>query len=233
MSDGRGRLFGGIAALAVLWIVVYWWWEPRGATISFDPGPASADAGTGSLVDSERPRVVEPRGASPVVQEPVAVAPRPTPPPAPPVVKEEPRPPVPAVIPPQFREYAIRDGDTLEAIARRELGSSRHVEAILAANPLMSPDRLTIGRVIKLPIDPKNIQGKPNPDAPVASSPVTKAIATEYTVKSGDSLSKIAREVYGSTAYDELIFQANRDQLNSKDDLQIGQKLKLPPKEER
>ena len=46
----RGRFFGGIAALAVLWIFVYWWWEPRGGAISVDPGPPAGDPRSGEVV---------------------------------------------------------------------------------------------------------------------------------------------------------------------------------------
>ena len=49
-----------------------------------------------------------------------------------------------------------------------------------------------------------------------------------YTVKPGDTLSKIARELLGNaSAYNE-IFKANRDQLNDPDKIQPGQVLKIP-----
>jgi hypothetical protein len=47
MSDNIGRIFGIIAALAALWILVYWWWEPARPRITFDPSaPATANAAT-------------------------------------------------------------------------------------------------------------------------------------------------------------------------------------------
>lgn len=49
-----------------------------------------------------------------------------------------------------------------------------------------------------------------------------------YTVKSGDTLSKIAKEMLGdSNAYME-IFNANRDQLNDPGKIKPGQTLKIP-----
>ena len=49
-----------------------------------------------------------------------------------------------------------------------------------------------------------------------------------YTVKSGDTLSKIAREQLGDAhAYME-IFNANRDQLSDPDKIKPGQTLKIP-----
>jgi LysM repeat protein len=62
--------------------------------------------------------------------------------------------------------------------------------------------------------------------APAASAPA--AAVTTYTVKPGDTLSKIAKEHLGNAnAYME-IFNANRDQLTDPDKIKPGQVLKLP-----
>jgi nucleoid-associated protein YgaU len=51
---------------------------------------------------------------------------------------------------------------------------------------------------------------------------------TTYTVKAGDTLSKIAKEALGnSNAYME-IFNANRDQLDDPNAIKPGQVLKIP-----
>jgi nucleoid-associated protein YgaU len=51
---------------------------------------------------------------------------------------------------------------------------------------------------------------------------------TTYTVKAGDSLSKIAKELLGdANAYHE-IFNLNRDQLADPDKIRPGQVLKIP-----
>ncbi len=49
-----------------------------------------------------------------------------------------------------------------------------------------------------------------------------------YTVVSGDSLSRIALQVYGKASRWPAIFEANRDQLSDPDRIQPGQVLKLP-----
>ena len=54
---------------------------------------------------------------------------------------------------------------------------------------------------------------------------------TTYTVKSGDSLSKIAKREYGDAAQWKRIFEANRDQIDNPDLIHPGQELKIPPKE--
>lgn len=50
-----------------------------------------------------------------------------------------------------------------------------------------------------------------------------------YTVASGDSLSKIAKEFYGKASAWPAIFEANRDQLDDPDRIKPGQVLKIPP----
>ncbi len=49
-----------------------------------------------------------------------------------------------------------------------------------------------------------------------------------YTVKSGDSLSKIAKEYYGNAGQYMKIFEANRDKLSDPNKIQPGQELVIP-----
>ena len=49
-----------------------------------------------------------------------------------------------------------------------------------------------------------------------------------YTVKSGDTLSKIASEFYGKPTEYNKIFEANRDQLSNPDAIRPGQELTIP-----
>lgn len=51
-----------------------------------------------------------------------------------------------------------------------------------------------------------------------------------YVVKSGDSLSKIAKQEYGDAMAWKTIFEANKDVLKDPDKIFPGQKLKIPPK---
>lgn len=50
-----------------------------------------------------------------------------------------------------------------------------------------------------------------------------------YTVKSGDTLSKISKQMYGDSDEYMRIFYANRDKLNDPDMIQVGQQLTIPP----
>lgn len=56
----------------------------------------------------------------------------------------------------------------------------------------------------------------------VAPEPVT------YTVKAGDTLSKIAKELLGDANAYPKIFDANRDKLSDPDKIQVGQVLTIP-----
>lgn len=51
-----------------------------------------------------------------------------------------------------------------------------------------------------------------------------------YTVKQGDSLSKISQSVYGTSLDWQRIYEANRDLLPTAHALKVGQVLKIPPK---
>jgi len=52
--------------------------------------------------------------------------------------------------------------------------------------------------------------------------------ATFYTVKSGDTLSKIAREHYGNANQYPKIFEANKPLLKDPDEIYPGQVLRIP-----
>ncbi len=62
---------------------------------------------------------------------------------------------------------------------------------------------------------------KPGVAAPVSSMKT-------YTVKAGDTLSKISREFLGDANGYMRIFEANKDQLSDPDKIQPGQVLKIP-----
>ncbi len=62
------------------------------------------------------------------------------------------------------------------------------------------------------------------------ADPAVRPAGDTYTVKSGDTLMKIAREVYGSASHYKHILNANKDQLGEDGNkLRIGQVLRLPP----
>ncbi len=231
MNDSVRRTAAGVLALVVLWICVYWWWpsEPR---ISFAQADSAADSDQNA---SDVDQLPAPRREVP---PPEQARPLPVPQPPGPAPQDEPsRTPVPAplVTPPEFIEHTVERGETFGSISRRYFGSTRHANDIARANPFIDPSRLRPGRVIRVPKDPENIQGKPAvPSSPV--TPVTPAPGSinydkprSYTVVAGDTLSRISQKMYGTQANTTLIFESNRNLLASPDDLAIGQVLVIPP----
>jgi nucleoid-associated protein YgaU len=67
----------------------------------------------------------------------------------------------------------------------------------------------------------------PSPQAASASAGGAGGSKT-YTVKAGDTLSKIAKEIYGNANEYHKIFEANQDKLQSPDKIQVGQELVIP-----
>jgi nucleoid-associated protein YgaU len=69
--------------------------------------------------------------------------------------------------------------------------------------------------------------GGPSQAASVAGSAASGGMQT-YTVKPGDSLSKISEQFYGTAGQYMKIFEANRDKLTDANKIQPGQVLKIP-----
>jgi len=75
------------------------------------------------------------------------------------------------------------------------------------------------------PADFSNVQSK------VTSTAASVPVATQtYTVAKGDTLSKIAKQFYGSANRWKLIHEANLAQIKNPDLIKPGQVLVIPPK---
>ncbi len=129
------------------------------------------------------------------------------------------------VAPAGTTEYSIARGDSFSSIAKK-FGVS--VRAITDANPNVVPTKLQIGQKLQVPAP----TAAPAPGAEYApvSSPAPVAAASgsasskSYTVKSGDTLSKIASQ-------HRVTVKAVRSANNLKTDrIKVGQKLKIPVK---
>jgi len=59
-------------------------------------------------------------------------------------------------------------------------------------------------------------------------APRAEPEGTYYDVKSGDTLSKIAKQFYGDANRYQEIFEANRPMLKNADEIYPGQKLRIP-----
>ena len=69
---------------------------------------------------------------------------------------------------------------------------------------------------------------KDMPDFSNVKSGSSSTATRTYVVKSGDSLSKIAKREYGNAQDWKRIFEANRDIIKDPDKIYPGQELKIP-----
>jgi len=129
------------------------------------------------------------------------------------------------------RSYVVKNGDTLGSIAQRELGSTKRWKEIEALNGV-KPERLAVGMTLKLPAggvesaQPMLVrETTPLKPKPAAREPQAPAART-YTVRSGDSLSRIAAAQLGNADRHGEILALNPGVRPEK--LSIGQVLRLP-----
>lgn len=80
----------------------------------------------------------------------------------------------------------------------------------------------------KVTLTAGNQYGIAKVDCQIEVSETGAAEAQLYTVKSGDSLSKIAKAFYGDVSKYPLIFEANKPMLRDPDKIYPGQALRIP-----
>ncbi|MFK7996618.1 MAG: peptidoglycan-binding protein LysM [Granulosicoccus sp.] len=73
-----------------------------------------------------------------------------------------------------------------------------------------------------------NVQGVTDVDVSGLDAPAPEAGVMYYTVKSGDSLSKIAKEYLGDAMAYPSIFEANREVIKDANLIYPGQKIRIP-----
>ena len=155
------------------------------------------DTNTVAAVDTNTPSV---EASNPPVAAPPVVAPAPT--------------PVPEAA---GTEYVVVKGDSLAKIAKKH---GVTLSALKAANPGVEPTKLKVGQKLSIPAG-----GSPAAaPATGTSSGVESSGGEAYTVKSGDTLTKIAK-AHGTTV--KAIKAASN---LATDHIKVGQKLKIPAK---
>lgn len=176
-----------------------------------------ASADNTSNVDTNLPTITDTNIAStevsnpPVILPPVATN---VPPPAPVLIPQPVAPEVAA-----GADYVVVKGDTLGKIAKK---NGVTLKALKDANPGVIPTKLKVGQKLTLPAGGSS--------AATASTGVSAGAATAdvsgdtYTVKSGDTLTKIAK-ANGTTV--KALEAANG---LSTTKIKVGQKLKIPVK---
>lgn len=105
-----------------------------------------------------------------------------------------------------------------EQIAALQAGGARLVQRVTGSDPITTQAILDAlverGRRFLSPDD--------------ISPPPPEAEPTTYTVQPGDTLSSIAKQVYGQASLWRIIFDANRDILDSPSLVKPGQVLRIP-----
>lgn len=88
------------------------------------------------------------------------------------------------------------------------------------------PDRETAEKMI---IAAGNNEGVAEVESHLEIENDSQAESTMYEVKSGDTLSGIAKQHYGNASKYPVIFEANRPMLSDPDKIYPGQVLRIPP----
>lgn len=127
------------------------------------------------------------------------------------------------------RSVRVREGDTLEKIARRELGDAARWREIQQLNGV-DPRKIKVGQVLQLPGAP-GTAGAAGMAAPAAGAPSAGAPEAagerSYVVQSGDTLSSISQSVYGTSKHWQRIQQHNG--ISDPRRVRAGQTLRIPP----
>jgi LysM repeat protein len=158
------------------------------------------------------PTFVGPSGQPPVITQPTSPPPSSTPPTVTPPPQQLTAPP-PAPTEPE-KEHTVAKGDSFYTISKK-YGVT--VRAIAEVNPGVDSSRLKIGQKLKIPAS-SAARAATNGGGTAAGDEKT------YTVKSGDTLMKIAKS-HGVTV------KALRSANNLRTDrITVGQKIKIPAK---
>ncbi len=158
----------------------------------------------------------------------------------------------PAARVPSTRVVLVKAGDVLSLICQRELGTVRRMDEVLALNPGLDPDRLSIGQRLRMPVGEvapgpaagtfvtsmvdrsKVVAAKSAPLGRIAASQArlkagaaaTAPSGAGYTVRPGDVLGSIAQRELGSVRRLGEIVAASPGL--DPDRLVVGQTLRMP-----
>jgi len=128
---------------------------------------------------------------------------------------------------PAGAEYTVKSGDTLEAIARAQLGDGQKWRSIVEMNPGLDPKALKVGQKLKMPAGGTAMAKESSAPTSGAANPANNT----YTVQKGDTLVAIARKFYGGDSDWKRILDANTSVLKGDAAaLRPGMKLTIPAK---
>lgn len=140
---------------------------------------------------------------------------------------------------PTSTSYTVKPGDTLWIISQHFYnGDGTKWKMIQDANKIQDPSKLKAGMVLTIPDASVTTYRATAPavtDTPVGAYTPSTTGGKYHTVAKGDTLWKLARKYYNDNSKIDLIFEANRDKMSTRETtLQPGWKLLIPdaPKKE-
>jgi LysM repeat protein len=120
----------------------------------------------------------------------------------------------------QFLNLHVQDNKLfIKGIAPTEEAKNKFWDQIKLVNP--NQDDITAD----ITVDERRAMG--------AAAGGGQGTGQTYSVKSGDTLSKISKQYYGDSSEYMRIFYANRDKLSDPDRIQVGQELVIPPDDDK
>ncbi len=126
------------------------------------------------------------------------------------------------------KSEAVKQAKTIESEAKNNgLGGDFRVlvegETVKLEGKV--PDQETLEKVV---LTAGNVEGVSEVDTSAIETESSGDESVFYTVKSGDSLSKIAEEFLGDAMKYPVIFEANKPMLSDPDKIYPGQMLRIP-----
>lgn len=128
--------------------------------------------------------------------------------------------------------YTVRKGDSLSKISKRVYGSIAEWKTILRDNPqITNPNLIFPGDQIKVMIRDQETLAYANQNAPAPTmqhahhGQANQAGSVTWTVRKGDSLSKIAKAHFGSYKAWKTIWNQNRGTVPNPNRIEVGQVL--------
>ena len=126
------------------------------------------------------------------------------------------------------RIHVVKSGESFWTIAKNEYGNPSYYSHLARANPKVDPSKLKAGMRITIPskddVVPRTVAA-----SALMSEPQTIDETRQYRVQKGDSLSTIAKKLYGRADMADRIYQANRDVIGANPSaLKLNAVLTLP-----
>jgi nucleoid-associated protein YgaU len=125
--------------------------------------------------------------------------------------------------------HDVERGESLTSICQDYYGDASLVHELAKYNELDDPDRLSANHRLRIPDTSALVRGaRPGAAIEGRNERAQAPSPRRYTVRKGDNLSTIAQQLLGSAKRYLVIYEHNRDVLESPNDLRPGMVLTIP-----